>query len=381
MRVLMLSKACIVGIYQRKLEHIAQEGVTLRVLVPPSWRDERGVQALERVYTAGYDLIETPIWLNGNFHLHCYPHLGREIRQFKPDIVHIDEEPYNLATWQSLFFAQRVKAKTLFFSWQNILRRYPPPFSWGEEWVIRHSDYALMGTDSAGEVWRDKGYTGKMKTIPQFGTDTDLFKPLDAPTQDHPFTIGYIGRMVEEKGVLLLLQAVSRLQGEWHLRLVGGGDMLPQLYAEVERLNIAERVSFIGQMPSTQVIHEYHKLDVLVLPSLTRSNWKEQFGRVLVEAMACELPVIGSDSGAIPSVVGEGGVIVPEGDLDALYDALAHWQAHPQARAEVGKRGRVRVLSHFTHAQIARDTVAVYRQMIEGIRDTSSRSLKIGEGT
>jgi glycosyltransferase involved in cell wall biosynthesis len=363
MRVLMLSKACIVGIYQPKLEAIAQEGVTLRVLVPPSWRDERGVQPLERVHTQGYDLRVTPIRLNGNFHLHHYPRLGREIADFAPDIVHIDEEPYNLATWQALFHARRVGAKSLFFSWQNILRRYPPPFAWGERWVLRNADYALMGTDSAGEVWRAKGYTGKMRTIPQFGTDTARFVP--SPTRpERPFTIGYIGRMVEEKGVFVLLEALRHLQGDWHLRMVGGGDEVDALRARATAWGMAERVTFVGQLPSTQVVNEYHALDVLVLPSLTRPNWKEQFGRVLVEAMACEVPVIASDSGAIPSVVGDGGLIVREGDASALAQALARLQADASVRAQLGKGGRARVLAHFTHEQIARDTVAVYREML-----------------
>ena len=363
MRVLMLSKACIVGIYQPKLEAMAQEGVTLRVLVPPSWRDERGTQALERVHTHGYDLRVTPIRLNGNFHLHHYPQLGREIANFKPDIVHIDEEPYNLATWQALFHARRSGAKSLFFSWQNILRHYPPPFAWGERWVLQHADYALVGTESAGAVWRAKGYKGKMQTIPQFGTDTARFVP--APERSaRPFTIGYIGRMVEEKGVFVLLEAVAKLASDWRLRLVGGGDALGALRARVAELGLEAHVTFVGQLPSTQVVAEYHKLDVLALPSLTRPNWKEQFGRVLVEAMACEIPVIGSDSGAIPDVIGDGGLVVREGDANALAQALDSLQADAHACAQFGKAGRARVLAHFTHAQIARETVAVYREML-----------------
>ena len=83
MRVLMVSKACIVGIYQRKLEAIAKLGVNLRVLVPPSWKDERGEQKLERIYTEGYQLIEVPIRFNGYFHLHHYPTIGEHIRDFQ----------------------------------------------------------------------------------------------------------------------------------------------------------------------------------------------------------------------------------------------------------------------------------------------------------
>jgi glycosyltransferase involved in cell wall biosynthesis len=363
MRVLMLSKACIVGIYQRKLEYIAQHGINLRVLVPPSWRDERGEQALERVYTQGYELCAIPIRRNGDFHTHYYPTLGREIRAFQPDIVHIDEEPYNLATWQALFFARRNRAKILFFSWQNITRHYPPPFSWGEKWVLNNSDYALMGTDSAGEVWREKGYTGNMAVIPQFGTDETLFTPTPQPSR--PFTIGFIGRMVEEKGVWVLLEALRHLQGDWRCRLAGGGTLRDTLQNAVREMGLVERVAFIPQMPSTEIAQEYAQLDVLVLPSLTRPNWKEQFGRVLIEAMACEIPVVGSDSGAIPDVMGDGGIITPENNALALCEALQHLMNNPQERARLGKQGRARVLAHFTHKSIAQATVDVYHAMLK----------------
>jgi glycosyltransferase involved in cell wall biosynthesis len=363
MRVLMISKACIVGIYQPKLEAIAAQGVDLLVLVPPSWKDERGEQPLERVYTQGYRLQETPIVLNGNFHLHFYPQLGDYIHTFEPHIIHIDEEPYNLATWQALFFARHARIRSLLFSWQNINRRYPPPFRWAERWTLDSINYLLAGTESAAQVWREKGYRGHSRVIPQFGTDPELFQPLSV-RPPRPFTIGYIGRLVEEKGVHLLLQAAARLNGDWHLRIVGGGPLLEDLQALAAELGIAERVSFIGQIASPQMPAEYEQLDVLVLPSLTRPNWKEQFGRVLVEAMACGLPVVGSDSGAIPGVIANGGLIFPEGDLDTLTRHLRDLQTKADLREILGMFGRRRFLEHFTHEGIARATVDVYREML-----------------
>ena len=363
MRVLMLSKACIVGIYQPKLEAIAGCGVDLTVVVPPSWRDERGVQLLERAHTAGYQLREIPLRFNGGFHLHHYPTFGREVRNARPEIVHIDEEPYNLATWQALHHARRVGAKSLFFSWQNILRAYPPPFSWGERWVLRNADYALVGTEGAADVLRKKGYSGRLATIPQFGTSPDLFQPaVDRP--ERPFTIGFVGRLVPEKGLEILLRAAAKLDGDWRLRLVGGGSGRAELQALARSLGKGEQVEFRGQLPSTDLPAEYHRLDALVLPSLTRRNWKEQFGRVLVEAMASGVPVIGSDSGAIPGVVGDAGLIVPEGDVDALARALHDLHGQSRLRAELIEKGRARFLAHFTHERIAAATVAVYRELM-----------------
>ena len=364
LRVLLLSKACIVGIYQRKLEEIARLGVELLALVPPSWKDERGDTPLEAAYTQGYQLKVTPMRFNGSFHLHYYPDFPRELRQFRPHIVHIDEEPYNLATWHALYHARRAGAKTLFFSWQNLPRRYPPPFHWGEKWVLSHVDYALAGTESAAQVWRAKGYTGPLSVIPQFGADPDLFAPplhLPAP---RPFTIGYFGRLVEEKGLRLLLEAVERLENrDWQVRFVVSGPQRAHLEALAERLGISQRVEFCPYVPSTEMPAQYHTLDAFVLPSLTRPHWKEQFGRVLIEAMARGVPVVGSSSGAIPDVIGSAGLIFPEGDVLTLTRHLHDLQTDPDWRVWLGQQGRARVLDHFTHARVAQATVDVYEAL------------------
>ncbi|MFN8529117.1 MAG: glycosyltransferase family 4 protein [Anaerolineae bacterium] len=366
MRVLMISKACIVGIYQRKLEAIARRGVDLLVLVPPSWKDERGEIPLERAYTQGYRLEVTPIVMNGNFHLHFYRGVGRWMRDFQPDIVHIDEEPYNLSCWQGLAQARRVGAKSLFFSWQNIDRRYPPPFSWGESWVLRHADHAIAGTESAAQVWRDKGYRGGISVIAQFGVDETLFQPVAVPAE-RPFTIGAVARLVPEKGLDVLLRAAAQLQGDWRVRLVGGGPERESLEQVAHALGIADRVEFVGQVASAHMPALYPTFDVLVVPSLTRPNWKEQFGpRATVEAMACAVPVIGSDSGAIPDVIGEAGMIVPEGEPAALAGALARLQADRALRVSLGQQGRDRALSHYTHDQIAAATVETYQRIMAG---------------
>lgn len=363
LRVLMLSKACIVGIYQRKLEEIARLGIDLLTLVPPSWKDERGETRLERVYTQGYQLQEIPIRLNGNFHLHHYPTLGEWMQRFRPHIVHIDEEPYNAAAWQALYQARRVGAKSLFFSWQNINRGYPPPFSWGERWVLNNVDSALAGTESAAQVWREKGYTKPLAVVPQFGNDPQLFTPTDRQ-EARPFTIGYVGRLVEEKGIHHLLQAAAGLTGEWRLRLIGSGPYKGDLLALAERLGIADRVEWVAWVASTDMPDQYHTLDVLVVPSLTRPNWKEQFGRVITEAMSSGVPVIGSDSGAIPDIIGEAGLVVPEGSIEALRAALETLCTQTDLRVRLANAGRERVLAHFTHEQVAVDTVRVYREMM-----------------
>jgi len=364
-RVLMVSKACLVGIYQRKLEEIARHGdVTLRVVVPPFWRDERGVLALERVHTERYELLVEPMALNGSFHLHFYPRLGRHIRAFCPDIVHMDEEPYNLATWHGMALARRAGCRTVWFSWQNLRRRYPPPFAWFERYCLRYTDAAIAGSHTAAQVWRDKGYAGPLAVIPQFGVDPLVFAPSPRPEERGGFVIGFAGRLVAAKGVDLLLEAAAGLEGA-RVEILGSGPLRGALERQAAQAGLGERVSFLGTLPSPRMPEFYHRLDVLVLPSRSQANWIEQFGRVLVEAMACGMPVIGSDCGEIPHVIGDAGLVFPEGDVAALRGCLARLASDPALRAALGRQGRERALAHYTHAHVAAQTVAVYRAMMD----------------
>jgi glycosyltransferase involved in cell wall biosynthesis len=371
MRVLMISKACLVGTYQKKLEELARlPGIELTVAVPPFWRDERGVLELEQKHTEGYALVVEPMALNGQFHLHFYPRLGRRVRQVRPDLVHIDEEPYNLATAHALWLARHAGARSLFFSWQNIQRQYPFPFRLLERYVLTGVDYGLVGNREAAQVWRAKGYRGPLSIIPQFGVDPDTFRPVSSldsrPSSGRGFIVGYVGRLVEEKGVDLLLEAVASLEGTWRAYVQGSGPEGAALKALAQQLGVADRVTFEGWIPSDQMPAYYRQLDVVVLPSRTRPNWKEQFGRVLVEAMACGVPVVGSDSGEIPHVVGDAGLVFPEGRADLLREQLARLMRDAELRAELARRGRERVLANYTQAQVAKETYEVYTQILAG---------------
>ena len=381
MKVLMLSKACIVGAYQKKLEEMAAiPGVDLTVVVPPSWDDPRDPTRLEKVHTQGYELMVTDIVFNGNYHLHFYPKLKQILRQVQPDIFHIDEEPYNLATFLAMRLAQSVRAGTVVFSWQNLLRRYPPPFNLMERYVLDHTDTLLVGNSESVKVWERKGYTGPIHLIPQFGVDPAIYYRHQRPTRQGRISIfkqrtarpptqpalviGYVGRLVEEKGLEILLHAASRLTGPWTLQILGSGPDRERLEKMTQWLGIAPRVTFDQKIPSTHLPHYFSGLDVLVLPSLTRPNWKEQFGRVLIEAMACDVVTVGARTGAIPEVIGDAGVTFAEGNVAELQIQLQQLIDNVALREELRQKGRQRVKDYYTQAAIAKNTVKVYRQIL-----------------
>jgi glycosyltransferase involved in cell wall biosynthesis len=333
------------------------------VLVPPRWTDVGRVTTLERAYTTGYELRAIPLAFDGHFHYHFYPTLGRELARLRPDVLHVDEEPYNLATFLAYLQGGRLGAKRLFFTWQNLYRRLPPPFSWMERWVLDRSNAAIAGNAEAVEVLRRKGYRGAAPVIAQIPTDPELFRPADT-RPPRPFTFGYYGRLIEGKGVLDLLEACRGLEGDWRLKLVGEGPLLPELRERVRAYRLVERVELLAPVPSTEVPRLLHTLDATVLGSRTSPTWKEQFGRTLVESMACRVVPIGSSSGEIPHVVGDAGLIFPEGDVEALRGAMRRVMADDRLRAQLAERGRARVLERFTPKQIARATHSLYQTII-----------------
>lgn len=360
----MLSKAMLVGTYRRKAELIAKEGdIALTVAVPSEWRDQGHVRRLESGFAHGYRLVDTPIALPGHFHVHFHPHLGRLLDDARPELVHVDEEPYNLATFLAMAQARRRGARTLFFTWQNLRRRYPPPFALFEAWALRAADGAIAGSHTAADVLRAKGYRGPLWTLPQVGVDTHLYAPGTEPAPGRPFTIGFAGRLVAPKGLDLLFEAAAALSVGFVVSVIGTGEARGMLESRAAELGIAERVVWSDWRPSVDMPAYYRSLDVLVLPSRSTRSWIEQFGRVLIEAMACEVACVGSSSGEIPHVLGDAGLVFPEGDAGALRECLQRLAHDDALRAHFAQAGRERVLELFDMERVAAETAAVYRRL------------------
>ena len=375
MKVLYVSKALVVAAYREKIREM-ERLVAIRSVMPGRWGGEppepspHGLLEPERV----------PVRLAGHNHLHHYARPERWLGRPAPDLVHIDEEPYSLVTLQLARACRRRGIPCLFFAWQNVQRRLPPPFGSVRTGVFRLVRGGIAGTDGAAVVLRAAGYTGPLAIIPQFGVDPGRFKPdaegrrrtlerLDIP--ETAFVIGYAGRLVPEKGVGKLLHAFIGLAPEPadsvppHLVIIGAGPERHRLEAQARAAGVADRVRFLGQLASLEMPGALSALDVLALPSVATRTWSEQFGRVLVEAMACGVPVVGTSTGEIPTVVDGAGVLVPPGDVAALAGALDRLRGSPDVRSILAERGRRRVLERYSHAEIARATADFYRRILD----------------
>lgn len=382
MRVLYVSKASRVAAYREKLA-VLHERVATTLVTPRRWG---GTPWEPAPFDGGLDVRRLPAAFHGHNHLHLYRGLGPILDRGAYDLVHVDEEPYSLATGQVGRLARRRGVPWVFFAWQNLSKRLPPPFGLLRRRVFRDAAGAIAGTGAAARVLRSAGFEGPVLVSPQMGVAPERFRPDPEAREARraalgigpsTFLAGYVGRLVTEKGVGLAVQTLRALP-RVHLALVGGGPEAERLTALAARLGVSGRLHAVGPVSSLEVPGWLAALDVLVLPSRTTAGWAEQFGRVLVEAMACEVPVVASDSGAIPEVVGRVGRIVPEGSVEALAEALRELAEDEGGRRLLGREGRVRVLAFYTHQRVVDAQVAFYRRLLG--REATDGAGAAGEG-
>ena len=379
-RVLVVSHACAVPINRGKLRALAaRPGLELSVLVPARWR-ERG-----QAYTtcpgeeSGCRVFSGGIFFEGRVGGHFYRSgLLRALREARPEVIHLEEEPWSLAAGQVLAAAAlwRPRPALLILSWENIegvpslrLQRAI------ERAALRRAEVLIAGGRTARErLIRLGARPEKVEVLHQFGLDPGTFRPPAPGERPGVFTVGFAGRLVREKGVDVLLRALAALGGEWRALLVGDGAQRPELEALAASLGIRERVEFTGWVDQPEVPACLRRMHAMVFHSRTTPAWAEQFGHPLIEAMSCGAVPVGSDSGEIPHVVGREGLIVPEGDAAALAAALGRLRGEPGLRGRLEAAGRARVLREFTWEALAARTFALYERALaaRGARDKVS---------
>jgi glycosyltransferase involved in cell wall biosynthesis len=353
MRLLIVSHSCVTAINQQIYAEIRKlTGWDFTLLVPETWRDEYG-NVLQATTWTGFDvhLVKAPVLRNGNIIFHAYRlNLKRLLSERQYDAIYVNHEPYGIATAQLCWANSRYSRATFgFYSCQNIRKDYPFPFSWLERMVYRSSQFAFPITEAVAEVLRSKGYKGDLSVCP-LPFDPQLYYPY--PQEAIPpilqkagkeFLIGYVGRIVEAKGLRTLVKALERLpRAGWKLAVVGTGPFDAEFTELIQSSGLRDRVLQLGFVPHEETPRYLAAFDLLVLPSETQSNWKEQFGRVLVEALACGTPVVGSNSGEIPNLVSSsgGGIVFPERNAEALAEALKRMISDPTLRQNCADKGR-----------------------------------------
>ena len=366
MKILVIWKALVSEAYHKRFIELAKfKDVELTLVVPTKWHNTE----LEKTCCSEYKIIPGKIVLNGFNHFHWYLGLERIIRQIRPDILHIEEEHYSIVTYQAIRLAKKYNIKCLFVSLQNIYKIYPFPFSWMEKYNLKNADCAVAVSDEIRDVLIRKGLGKEKISVIPYGVDHLMYRKIKSQKLKSKygldsFTIGYMGRFVIEKGIMDLLHAVSRINNNFNLLLVGSGKLKYKIEAEGRRLGLLEKIRIVDSISSSQVPYYLNRMDCLVLPSRTTRKWKEQFGRVLTEAMSCEVPVIGSDSGEIPNVIGDCGLVFKEGDVDDLSSKIKRLINNSDLRVELAKNGRQRVLDNFTQEKAARETCKIYQKMM-----------------
>jgi len=379
LRVLLISHTCQSRTEgQPKAQCLARmPELDLRVLVPDRWRRSGAWRAAEPpedgslAFEAGK--VAWPWMGPAQSYLHWYPGLPKTLREFQPQIIDLWEEPWSLVSAQACWLRNRYFPNTRILSEteQNIDKRLPFPFEQLRAYTLRHADFAVGRNAEAIAVLRAKDYAGPTQVVPN-AVDAELFRPMDREACRQAlglrgFVAGYVGRLVPEKGLMEMIEALAFCDDAVNLLFVGAGDHAVALERRARELGKTGQVRFLPSQPLGALPQMMNAMDVLVLPSRTTPRWKEQFGRVLIEAQACATPVIGSNSGAIPKVVGEGGLVFAERDARALSQALEQLRASPEKCRELGALGRGQVEKHFTWRHVAERMRAIYLKMCPGV--------------
>jgi glycosyltransferase involved in cell wall biosynthesis len=339
MRILRISHSAVVSSWRERERLLIGKGLEVRLISAERWNEGGAIVAFQADSDEFVSAIST---LGKHPNLFIFNPIGLW-KYFRMDrkwhIVDIHEEPCSLAAFEVWLIMKisRIRAPFLLYSAQNILKLYPVPFRMIERLLLKRCSAVHTCNDGAAEIVKLKGLRGVAKTIP-LGVNINSFSALHRSAPVSPFKVGFVGRLERHKGVHVLIEAVApdnRLQ----LEIVGAGPEEDNLRKQVERANIGARVKFLGYHSNADLPNIYRGWDVVVVPSLPSRRWLEQFCRVAVEAMASGVPVVASDSGALPEVIGSAGLLVPPGDPIALRSALLELLEQPGLWQELREAG------------------------------------------
>ncbi|HGJ64918.1 TPA: glycosyltransferase family 1 protein [bacterium] len=381
MKVLVISHSAIQPTYHRKFEEVARYGdIEIKIIVPEKWVENTQELHFSQIDKGNLSFLSKKVAFAGYGSRFFFTEsIIREFKEFKPDIIHLEEEPWSLCALQTIILRDLFckKSKLIFRTSLSIpsKQRFNFIASNIEKLTFKKSDHAFVLSKRAGDILRKKSYNGDM-SIGYNGVDASVFRKIDVRNlkndlgiKDNECVIGYVGRLMKMKGIETLIRAFYTLLEQnpnksYRLMLLGSGEYKEEMISIASELGIKEKIILIEAVPALDVPRYINCMDVLVLPSLTMPWWVEFFGRVLVEAMMCEVPVIGSDSGEIPNVIGDAGLIFHEGDENDLKEKLDTIINNSYTRDLLITRGSARASSMFTWESIARETYKVYCSLL-----------------
>lgn len=388
MKILVASHTYIVDLNCEKLRALSrlQPDIEVTVVVPKKWRPG-GVQN---------KIIETEYRDEGNFRIVPVSNFSQNhqglltfgsdlinlLGKFRPNIIHVEQGSRGLAYAQMITLNAflGLKAKNVFFTWWNLPYNLKFPVSVLENYNLDNSHGIISGNQDGAEILRDRGYEGPIKVMPQLGVDETLFTPKSQPElaskvglEPDDFVIGFVGRFVPEKGIMTLLDALVKIKDKsWKFLLLGRGELKEKILQKAEEKGIKDRIILIESVPHDQVADYINLMSTLILPSettykfktLTSVGWKEQFGHVIIEAMACKVPVIGSDSGEIPHVIGDAGLIFPEGNAEELANRLEQLIDNPDLTENLAQMGYAKAMAQYTNIALAKQQLEFYQELL-----------------
>jgi glycosyltransferase involved in cell wall biosynthesis len=339
------------------------------VAIPQRWREPWFGQPIDVAWErqGGLEVFPLPArGMGGKGELHKAKYGGRALkallRDRRPDLVQIEEEPNTFAARQVLGAARRLGIPVVLYTHQNVELDQGWWAHWKQRRMLRRLKGLVAGSDIAGTLVRQDAPNLPIAVIPQLGALAP-HEPQHVPHEG--LSIGFVGRLVRQKGLDNLLQALALQRGsKWRLTVVGDGPERERLEELASELRLAARVRWTGGLPTEQVAGLWPELDVLVQPSRASAEWRESNGLVLMEAMANEVAVLGTGSGVIPELIGDAGIVTPAGDVPALAAALEQLSNHA-ARRTLAHAARARALRLYSDDAIAERTLTFWQQVVK----------------
>jgi glycosyltransferase involved in cell wall biosynthesis len=373
-RALVVSHAAVLTVNQLPYAALSQQGWDVDLVVPSTWRHaySAGEFAATPQPALATRLHPIPVAFRGQPQRHMYLALPlRLLRRAQPNFVLLEQEPFSVSALQWGIAAHRAGIPFAVQSAENLDRQLPAPVRAWRGWVLRNAAFVGARSPAAAALARRWGAPGEVVVIPHHVPAW----PEVVPEASDRFRVGFAGRLVAEKGLDTLVDAVCQLDGAVDLVVAGDGPM--RAWLESQDLGSA-RLRLLTDIPHDAMDQAYAQMDVLVLPSRSTPAWTEQFGRVLVEALWCGVPVVGSDSGEIPWLVEttRGGRVFPEGDAHALAQVLRELRGDPAARYRFAVEGRQQVQERFGAEAAATALAQTMNAVLEARRPAPRRGVR-----